>query len=184
MGALGVSNELRHDGKIALDVHNNESDKMKEIVLRANGHRLTFEGYLAAYNVVSARRGKDDDPEDARVNKGDDDEKGLNDEDDDDDEDGKTSSSSSSSSRGNESWLPKLNQGDSIYVAECSPSRHETRRHRDFQKEPSLKLWKNGDIGRPSTYASVLRALVARGYVVKNGAQLVPDSKGFSSQRF
>ena len=73
--------------KIALDVHNNESEKKKEIVLRANGHRLTFEGYLAAYNVVSARRGKDDDPEDARVNKGDDgDEKGSNEDDDDEDD--------------------------------------------------------------------------------------------------
>ena len=172
--------------KIALDVHNNESDKKKEIVLRANGHRLTFEGYLAAYNVVSARRGKDDDPEDARVNKGDEDEKGLNDEDDDDDEDGKTSSSSSSSSssRGYESWLPKLNQGDSIYVAECSPSRHETAPPPRFSEGTLVKALEERGIGRPSTYASVLRALVARGYVVKNGAQLVPDSRGILVSAF
>ena len=168
--------------KIALDVHNNESEKKKEIVLRANGHRLTFEGYLAAYNVVSARRGKEDDPEDARVNKDDDgDEKDSNEDDDDEDD---SSSAASTSSPGNESWLPKLNQGDSIYVAECSPSRHETAPPPRFSEGTLVKALEERGIGRPSTYASVLRALVARGYVAKNGAQLVPDSRGILVSAF
>ena len=171
--------------KIALDVHNNESEKKKEIVLRANGHRLTFEGYLAAYNVVSARRGKEDDPEDARVNKDDDgDEKDSNNEDDDDDDEDDSSSAASTSSPGNESWLPKLNQGDSIYVAECSPFRHETAPPPRFSEGTLVKALEERGIGRPSTYASVLRALVVRGYVAKNGAQLVPDSRGILVSAF
>ena len=173
--------------KIALDVHNNESEKNKEIVLRANGHRLTFEGYLAAYNVVSAKRGKEDDPEDARVNKDNDDEKESNnndDDEDDEDDSSSTATASTSSPGGNESWLPKLNQGDSIYVAECSPSRHETAPPPRFSEGTLVKALEERGIGRPSTYASVLRALVARGYVAKNGAQLVPDSRGILVSAF
>ena len=89
---------------------------------------------------------------------------------DDDDEDD-LSSAASTSSPGNESWLPKLNQGDSIYVAECSPSRHETAPPPRFSEGTLVKSLEEALVDRRRT--SVLRALVARGYVAaKNGAQL------------
>ena len=116
------------------------------------------------------------------MNKDDDgDEKDSNEDDDDEDD---SSSAASTSSPGNESWLPKLNQGDSIYVAECSPSRHETAPPPRFSEGTLVKALEERGIGRPSTYASVLRALVARGYVAKNGAQLVPDSRGILVSAF
>ena len=170
--------------KIVCDVSNNEEDNKNEIVLRANGHRLTFEGYLAAYNVVSGKRSKEDDPEDSRVNVGNDDDGGDGENNKADDEDASSGNSITTTSDTSDSWLPKLNSGDTIHVAECSPSRHETAPPPRFSEGTLVKALEERGIGRPSTYASVLRALVTRGYVAKNGAQLVPDSRGILVSAF
>ena len=44
-----------------------------------------------------------------------------------------------------------------------------------------MKLLESEGIGRPSTYASIIETIQARGYVRKQGQQLVPTFTAFAT---
>ena len=70
--------------------------------------------------------------------------------------------------------LPPLNESDALKLAELESLSHETRPPARYT-EPSLvrKLESEG-VGRPSTYASIIGTIQDRGYVQKQGRQLIP----------
>ncbi|GAA4704281.1 type I DNA topoisomerase [Pseudonocardia yuanmonensis] len=79
-----------------------------------------------------------------------------------------------------ESRLPQLTEGQDLTAAELTPEGHSTNPPARFT-EPSLvsKLEELG-IGRPSTYASIIKTIQDRGYVWKKGSALVPSWVAFA----
>jgi DNA topoisomerase-1 len=79
-----------------------------------------------------------------------------------------------------ESRLPQLAEGQALTAAELTPEGHSTNPPARFT-EPSLvsKLEELG-IGRPSTYASIIKTIQDRGYVWKKGTALVPSWVAFA----
>jgi len=79
--------------------------------------------------------------------------------------------------------LPVLRDGQSLRPDSVTASGHETRAPARYT-EPSLvaKLEELG-IGRPSTYASIIRTITSRDYVFKKGTALVPTWLAFAVTR-
>ncbi|WP_031466469.1 type I DNA topoisomerase [Sciscionella sediminilitoris] len=79
-----------------------------------------------------------------------------------------------------QSRLPQLAEGAAVTATELTPDGHSTNPPARYS-EPSLvgKLQELG-IGRPSTYASIIKTIQDRGYVWKKGSALVPSWVAFS----
>ena len=79
-----------------------------------------------------------------------------------------------------QSRLPRLVTDQSLRATELSPDSHATSPPPRYS-EPALvsKLEELG-IGRPSTYASIIKTIQDRGYVWKKGSALVPSWVAFS----
>ncbi len=79
-----------------------------------------------------------------------------------------------------QSRLPRLVKDQSLTATELRPDSHATSPPSRYS-EPSLvsKLEELG-IGRPSTYASIIKTIQDRGYVWKKGSALVPSWVAFS----
>ncbi|RZS41243.1 DNA topoisomerase I [Herbihabitans rhizosphaerae] len=79
-----------------------------------------------------------------------------------------------------QSRLPNLTKDQALTAAELSPDGHSTSPPPRYS-EPSLvsKLEELG-IGRPSTYASIIKTITDRGYVWKKGSALVPSWIAFA----
>ncbi|KMS88961.1 type I DNA topoisomerase [Prauserella rugosa] len=76
--------------------------------------------------------------------------------------------------------LPQLSEGQGLTATELDPDGHATSPPARYS-EPALvsKLEELG-IGRPSTYASIIKTIQDRGYVWKKGSALVPSWVAFS----
>ena len=115
------------------------------LALKANGHRLMFPGYLAAYRSVKG--------------------------------DGDAPSS-------DDSWLPVLAAGDALRVERdsedkgCVATEHKTMPPPRYTDGSIVKALEERGIGRPSTYAPILKVLAQRDYVAKQGAALIPTTRG------
>ncbi|MFI7116857.1 type I DNA topoisomerase [Amycolatopsis sp. NPDC049868] len=79
-----------------------------------------------------------------------------------------------------QSRLPQLTKDQALTATELSPDGHTTSPPARYS-EPSLvsKLEELG-IGRPSTYASIIKTIQDRGYVWKKGSALVPSWVAFA----
>ncbi|MDF2968678.1 MAG: topoisomerase [Nocardioidaceae bacterium] len=82
-----------------------------------------------------------------------------------------------------ESRLPDLARGDLVAVAEMAAEGHETRPPARFTEATLVRELEEREIGRPSTYASIIRTILDRGYVYKKGTALVPSWLAFSVTR-
>jgi len=82
-----------------------------------------------------------------------------------------------------EAKLPNLTQGDSVTSASVTASGHETRPPARFTEATLVKELEEREIGRPSTYASIIGTIINRGYVFKKGQALVPAWIAFSVVR-
>jgi len=82
-----------------------------------------------------------------------------------------------------ESRLPDLAEGDAVTVAEMAAEGHETRPPARFTEATLVRELEEREIGRPSTYASIIRTILDRGYVYKKGTALVPSWLAFSVTR-
>jgi len=81
-----------------------------------------------------------------------------------------------------ESPLPPLQEGQSVPVGALEPIGHVTSPPARYTEASLVKKLEELGIGRPSTYASIMGALVSR-YVWKKGQALVPDWVSFSVVR-
>jgi len=81
-------------------------------------------------------------------------------------------------SRGEDVELPKLLQGDALKLKELfNEAKQTTPPHRYTEAGLIKELEKRG-IGRPSTYASTIKTIVDREYVIKEGRTLIPTDTG------
>ena len=79
--------------------------------------------------------------------------------------------------------LPNLSQGDAVSAASVSASGHETKPPARYTEATLIKELEDREIGRPSTYASIIGTILNRGYVYKKGTALVPAWLAFSVVR-
>ncbi len=82
-----------------------------------------------------------------------------------------------------ETRLPALNEGDAVSAASVSASGHETKPPARYTEATLIKELEDREIGRPSTYASIIKTIIDRGYVYKKGTALVPAWLAFSVTR-
>ncbi len=79
-----------------------------------------------------------------------------------------------------ETRLPALEQGAAVSAATVSPEGHETKAPARYTEATLIKELEEREIGRPSTYASIIGTILNRGYVYKKGTALVPAWLAFS----
>ena len=82
-----------------------------------------------------------------------------------------------------ETRLPKLEEGQQVSAASLSASGHDTKAPSRFTEATLIKELEEREIGRPSTYASIIGTILNRGYVYKKGTALVPAWLAFSVVR-
>jgi DNA topoisomerase-1 len=82
-----------------------------------------------------------------------------------------------------EAMLPALTVGDRVPVAELTAVGHATTPPARYTEPTLVKKLEELGIGRPSTYASILKVIVDRGYVWKKGQALVPSWTAFAVVR-
>jgi DNA topoisomerase-1 len=79
--------------------------------------------------------------------------------------------------------LPDLTEGDLLTVRELGSAGHETRPPARYTEATLVRELEEREIGRPSTYASIIGTILNRGYVYKKGTALVPAWLAFSVVR-
>ena len=79
--------------------------------------------------------------------------------------------------------LPQLREGQSLRPESLTPAGHETRPPARYTEPSLVAKLEELDIGRPSTYASIIRTITSRDYVFKKGSALVPTWLAFAVTR-
>jgi DNA topoisomerase-1 len=79
-----------------------------------------------------------------------------------------------------ESRLPELTKGQPLTAASLTPEGHSTNPPSRFTEPSLIKTLEDLGIGRPSTYASIIKTIQDRGYVWKRGQALVPSWIAFA----
>lgn len=76
--------------------------------------------------------------------------------------------------------LPPLNEGEVVPVLSAEAKGHDTQPPDRYSEATLIKKLEDLGIGRPSTYASVMKTIDKRGYVWKKGKSLVPAFRAFA----
>ena len=76
--------------------------------------------------------------------------------------------------------LPPMSEGDKLGISATEATEHSTKPPARYTEATLVKRLEELGVGRPSTYATIMRTIVDRGYVNKNGNQLVPNFTAFS----
>jgi DNA topoisomerase-1 len=76
--------------------------------------------------------------------------------------------------------LPALNEGEVVPVESAEAKGHDTQPPDRYSEATLIKKLEDLGIGRPSTYASVMKTIDRRGYVWKKGKSLVPAFRAFA----
>ncbi|WP_062994791.1 type I DNA topoisomerase [Nocardia mikamii] len=79
-----------------------------------------------------------------------------------------------------ESRLPALTEGQNVNATELTPDGHTTNPPPRYNEASLIKALEELGIGRPSTYASIIKTILDRGYVYKRGSALVPSWVAFA----
>jgi DNA topoisomerase-1 len=79
-----------------------------------------------------------------------------------------------------ERLLPTLHEGGAVPVESAEAKSHDTQPPDRFSEATLIKKLEDLGIGRPSTYASVMKTIERRGYVWKKGKSLVPTFRAFA----
>jgi len=126
------------------------ADASRQVVLRATGSVIAFDGFLKLY-----REDEDDRAADARAGL-----TGAAAE----DEDSRT--------------LPPMREKDPLKRGEVTASQHFTQPPPRYSEASLVKRMEELGIGRPSTYASILQVLQDRQYVKLDKRRFVPEDRG------
>ena len=76
--------------------------------------------------------------------------------------------------------LPHLTEGQRLQALELTPDGHATNPPARYTEASLVKALEELGIGRPSTYASIIKTIQDRGYVYKRGSALVPSWVAFA----
>lgn len=82
-----------------------------------------------------------------------------------------------------ESALPPLNEGQKLDLRKLEAISHETKPPARYTEASLVRRLEQEGIGRPSTYASIMGTIQDRGYVEKQGNQLVPTFTAIAVNR-
>ena len=82
-----------------------------------------------------------------------------------------------------QSRLPAVAEGDVVSAASLSAAGHETKPPARYTEATLVRELEEREIGRPSTYASIIGTILNRGYVYKKGTALVPSWVAFAVVR-
>jgi len=124
-------------------------------VFRATGQTVAFDGYFRVYS-----EGKDE-SEDARR------------------KDDQAADDVMAGKQDGEKLLPHLEQGQSLACEELNPEQHFTKPPPRYTEASLVKKLEEEGIGRPSTYAPTISTIQNRGYIRKDGKQLIPEDIAF-----
>jgi DNA topoisomerase-1 len=80
--------------------------------------------------------------------------------------------------QGEEVMLPKVTAGDVLTLRDLAAEEKQTEPPSRYTEAGLVKELEKRDIGRPSTYASIIKTIVDRGYVSKEGKTLKPTDTG------
>lgn len=76
--------------------------------------------------------------------------------------------------------LPQVTEGDALSAQEITVDGHATKPPARYTEASLVKELEEREIGRPSTYASIIGTILDRGYVFKKGTALVPSFLSFA----
>ncbi|WP_329167255.1 type I DNA topoisomerase [Streptomyces sp. NBC_01387] len=76
--------------------------------------------------------------------------------------------------------LPQVTEGDPLSAEEITADGHSTKPPARYTEASLVKELEEREIGRPSTYASIIGTILDRGYVFKKGTALVPSFLSFA----
>jgi DNA topoisomerase-1 len=124
----------------------------RELVFTASGQTITVPGYLRAYDDTV----------------------------DEDDGNGKGGDGKSGGRDSGKAKLPPLTEGQQLTIGEVTPGGHTTTPPARYTEPSLVKALEDLGIGRPSTYASIIRTITDRGYVWRKGTALVPSWVAFA----
>ncbi len=79
-----------------------------------------------------------------------------------------------------ETRLPDVAEGDAVSAARIEAAGHQTKPPARYTEATLIRELEEREIGRPSTYASIIGTILNRGYVYKKGTALVPAWLAFS----
>ena len=80
----------------------------------------------------------------------------------------------------NQRRLPPLAEHDPLIALSLEAAEHATRAPARYTEASLIKELEDREIGRPSTYASIIGTILDRGYVFKKGTALVPSFVAFA----
>lgn len=79
--------------------------------------------------------------------------------------------------------LPPMKAGDKVKASSVKPDGHETQPPARYTEASLVKTLEAKEIGRPSTYASIISTIIDRKYVYERGRALIPSWLAFSVVR-
>ncbi|HEU0198455.1 MAG TPA: type I DNA topoisomerase, partial [Nevskiaceae bacterium] len=88
------------------------------------------------------------------------------------------------SDKDDEKRLPALVEGESVALVELLPEQHFTQPPPRYTEASLVKTLEEYDIGRPSTYATIISTLQARDYVHLDAKAFVPTDVGMIVNKF
>ena len=80
--------------------------------------------------------------------------------------------------RGEDTEVPKLAVGDTLTLKDITVEQKATQPPSRYSEAGLIKELEKRGIGRPSTYASIMKTITDRGYVIKEGRTLIPTDTG------
>ncbi|MBP6924222.1 MAG: type I DNA topoisomerase [Candidatus Pacebacteria bacterium] len=80
--------------------------------------------------------------------------------------------------RGEDVEVPKIAKGDSLSCTSVEVEAKQTQPPSRYSEAGLIKELEKRGIGRPSTYASIMKTITDRGYVIKEGRTLMPTDTG------
>ncbi|KAH9320716.1 hypothetical protein KI387_015355, partial [Taxus chinensis] len=85
---------------------------------------------------------------------------------------------------GNFSYLSELKTGDLIYINEVQPLQHFTEPPPRYSEGSLIEKMEELGIGRPSTYAFIIKTLEAREYISIRSRRIFPEFRGQMVSKF
>ena len=83
-----------------------------------------------------------------------------------------------------EKVLPLVNKGDNLLWGDINPKQHFTKPISRFTEASLVKEMESLGIGRPSTYANIMKKIQDKGYVNNSNGALIPTLTGYAIVQF
>lgn len=83
-----------------------------------------------------------------------------------------------SGARGEDTEVPLLSEGESLTLSSIEVEAKQTQPPSRYSEAGLIKELEKRGIGRPSTYASIMKTIIDRGYTLKEGRTLIPTDTG------